>query len=106
MPHIFTRADKVHVYSLCDGSATVAVEEYGDSLLSAKFWINECFPKFSTHCMRVVHVPVLILHLNGNINKIWMALRRFFSWESVVPLLADRKFLCISEFHKQEYGES
>lgn len=57
-----------YIYSLCNGSAPAAVEEY-HRRFPTEFQIVEYFLMFSIHCVKVVHFPVLMFHLNNNINK-------------------------------------
>ena len=75
MQHVFTHAayaDSVYAYGYCDGSATAAVVKntVGD-FVTAEFRFEESFTNFSPHCVRVVHFPPLMFHLNVKVNKMW-----------------------------------
>jgi hypothetical protein len=110
MPHVFAHAayaDTVYVYDFCDESATAAapVKNTVDGCEIAEFWIEECSPQFATHSVRLVHFPALMIHLNADLNKMWMKLKTFYRWQSVALLLAHEECLRVSVFHRQEYGE-
>jgi hypothetical protein len=76
-----------------------------DGFLTAEFRIKGCFPKFSTHSVRVVPLLALMFHLNVKVNKMWMKLKTFYRWYSVALLPVHEEFLCVSVFHRQECGE-
>jgi hypothetical protein len=102
--HIFTNAeyaDMLYIYGFCNGSATAAVEEYRQQFPITESWIIDCFPRCSIHCVKVVHSPVLMSHLNKHVNM-WRNKKTFFILHSVALLLACKDFLHVS-VHSKHY---
>ena len=71
-----------------------------DGFLCAEFWIVDCSPRCSIHCMNLVHFPLLMLHLNGHVNKCRNR-KTFLKWYSVALLLAREDFQHVSVFREQ-----
>jgi hypothetical protein len=107
MPFIFSNAkyaDMVYVYGFCDGNAAVAVAEYSRQFLNHRIPDKECLPRFSTHCVKVVHFLVLTFHLTVKFNEMWPKWKTFLSWYSTILVLV-HKFPCVLLCHRQEYEE-
>ena len=106
MPHIFTNdeyANMLYVYSLCDGSATAAVEEYRWRFPMRRIPDHSVFSKvFNT---LLACSQVLMFHLNEHVNNMWRNRKAYLKWYSVALLLAREDFLHVSVFHEHVYGE-
>jgi hypothetical protein len=70
-------ADMLYVYGFRNGSATATV----DGFLCAEFWIIECFPRCTIHCMNVVRFPVL------DVSSEWTCQQHVEEQENVLEMV-------------------
>jgi len=59
------------VYGFCDNSALLLLKNTIDAFLRLEFRILKCLPSFTIHCVKVIRFPVIMFHLNEDVNKMW-----------------------------------
>ena len=75
-----------------------------DGFLCVEFRTVWCFPRCSIHCLIVIRFPVLLFHLNEQVNNMCRNRKTVLKRYSVAPLLAGAD-LHVSVFHEHVYGE-
>ena len=92
MPHMFTNAE----YAVCLRLLLWAVpllllKNTADGFLCAEFRIVECFRRCSIHCVNAVRFPLLMFHLNGQVNKTWRNRRHILDMVQRSPTTNTRR---------------
>ena len=108
MPHIFTNAeyaDMLYVYGFCDGSATVAFEEYRRRLLMSRIPDRRVFSKVFNTLRVCGTLPRAHVSSERERKETWTNRRTFLIWYSIALLLAREVFQHFSVFHDHVCGE-